>query len=191
MADPKVTTEEIEQELGRVKFNSRYRGLLRSTLYALIITAAVSVLIASLVLPVMQIYGASMAPTLEEGEIVVSVRKRSYARGEVVGLYYANRVLVKRIIAVEFDVVDLAEDGTFTVNGEPLEEPYLEVKSYGYSTDTEFPLQVPEGSYFVAGDNRADSMDSRSTLIGCISDEDIVGRIFFSVWPLGRFGRVK
>lgn len=185
-----ASTEQIETELKRVRFNSRYMKVLRSTVWVLVITAAVSILIVSLVLPVIQIYGTSMTPTVYEGDIVLCIKQRSYGQGDVVGLYYQNKVLVKRIIAKEFDIVDLDEDGNFTVNGVPLEEPYLEGKAYGESTDIEFPCKVPSQTYFVVGDNRRTSVDSRSSTIGCIQKDDIVGKLFLTVWPFGHFGGV-
>ena len=182
------TTEQLERELYRVKFNSRYFQILRSTLYALIITAAVSVLVASLLLPVLQIYGESIRPTLNEGDIVVSIKKKEYQTGEIVGLYYSNRVLVKRVIAGEFDTVEIDEEGSVFVNGNKLDEPYLKEPSFGENNDIEYPYQVPEGTYFVMGDNREVSVDSRSSSVGCISTGDIVGEIVFVVWPLSNFG---
>ncbi len=182
------TTQQLERELYRVKFNSRYFQILRSTLYALIITAAVSVLVASLLLPVLQIYGESMRPTLNEGDIVVSIKKKEYQTGEIVGLYYSNRVLVKRIIAGEFDTVDIDEEGSVFINGNKLDEPYLSDPSFGENNDIKYPYQVPEDTYFVMGDNREVSVDSRSSSVGCISTGDIVGEIVFVVWPLSNFG---
>ena len=182
------TTQQLERELYRVRFNSRYFQILRSTLYALIITAAVSVLVASLLLPVLQIYGESMRPTLNEGDIVVSIKKKEYQTGEIVGLYYSNRVLVKRIIAGEFDTVDIDEEGSVFINGNKLDEPYLSDPSFGENNDIKYPYQVPEDTYFVMGDNREVSVDSRSSSVGCISTGDIVGEIVFVVWPLSNFG---
>ena len=185
-----ATTAQIEGELKRVRFNSRYMKVLRSTIWVLVITAAVSVLVVSLILPVIQIYGTSMTPTVYEGDIVVCIKKSSYAQKDVVGLYYENKVLVKRIIAKEFDIVDLDDQGNFTVNGVPLEEPYLDGKDYGEATDINFPGKVPAQTYFVVGDNRRTSVDSRSSTIGCIQAEDIVGKLFFTVWPFAHFGTV-
>lgn len=185
-----ATTEQLERELFRVRFNSRYFQILRSTLYALIITAAVSVLVASLLLPVLQIYGNSMSPTLSEGDIVVSIKKKEYHTGEIVGLYYSNRVLVKRIIAGEFDVVNMDKDGLVYINGRQLSEPYVQKLSFGDNNDIEYPYQVPEDTYFVMGDNREVSIDSRSASVGCISAQDIVGEIVFVVWPFSNFGSI-
>ncbi len=182
--------EQLQAEIKRVNFKSRYFKILRSTLYALVITAAVSVLIATLFMPVLQIYGASMSPTLTEGDIVVSVKKSDYAAGDVVAFYYSNKVLVKRVIATEFDVVNLRADGTFTVNGKPLDEPYLTEKHVGDATNVEFPYQVPEGGYFVVGDHRRTSIDSRNSSIGCIREDDVVGEILLTIWPFKHFGGV-
>lgn len=185
----KPSVEELEVELKRVSFRSRYAKLLRSTIYALIVTAAVAALIATLVLPVLQIYGTSMTPTLEEGDIVLSLKTVELERGDVVCFYYSNRILVKRVIGLPFDTITMDEDGNIYVNGEtePLDEPYITEKALG-ECDLEFPIQVPEASYFVVGDHRATSIDSRSSVVGCISREEIVGRIIFTVWPLKHFG---
>lgn len=186
-----ASTEEIENELKRVKQSGGYLRLLRSTLRILLVVVAASILIASLFLPVMQIYKGSMEPLLQEGDLAVAVKTRKCSRGDIIGFYYSNKVLVKRVIAVGGDVVELDEDGVFTVNGRKLDEPYLAEQCYGEDTDVEFPYTVPEGSYFVAGDNRADSIDSRSSDIGAVSEEDIVGKVLFVIWPLKRIGGVR
>lgn len=186
-----ATTEELEKELRRVKQSGGYMRLLRSTLRVLLVVVAVSILIASLFLPVMQIYKGSMEPQLCEGDLVVAVKTRKCSRGDVIGFYYSNKVLVKRVIAVGGDVVELDEEGVFTVNGKVLDEPYVKERCYGEYTDVEFPYTVPEGSYFVVGDNRSDSADSRSSDIGPISEEDIVGKVLFVIWPLRRISGVS
>ena len=186
-----ATTAELEEELRRVNFNGGYVRLLRSTLRVLLIVAAVSVLVAALFLPVMQIYKGSMEPLLNEGDIAVSIKKGSYSKGDIIGFYYSNKVLVKRIIAVPGNIVDLDENGVFTIDGKVLDEPYISEPSYGNYTDVEFPFIVPEGSYFVVGDNRAESMDSRTKDIGPVSEETIVGKLFLVVWPLRHFGGVS
>ena len=183
------TVEELSGELKREKFRRRYRTLLRSTIYTLIIVAAISVLVATLVLPVLQIYGSSMNPNLYEGDIVVSVKSKTFEKGDIVAFYYNNRVLVKRIVGMPGDVIMIDDDGNVYVNNELLDEPYLEEKSPG-TTDLEYPYTVPQNSYFVLGDHRETSVDSRSSLIGCIDSEEIVGKIVFRVWPLKRFGNV-
>ncbi len=184
-------SEQVKTEIKRVRLKSRYFKVLRSTVYALIVTAAVSVLIATLFLPVLQIYGSSMAPTLEEGDIVVSVKRSSYEPGQVIAFYYSNKVLVKRIIATEFDVVDIAEDGTITVNNEPVEDLSFIEKHYGEATNIEFPYHVPENSYFVVGDSRDTSVDSRNSNIGCVIHDDVVGKIILTVWPFNNFGSIE
>jgi signal peptidase I len=183
------TVEQLEQELYREKYRLRYRSILRSTIYALIIVAAVSVLVATLLLPVLEIYGSSMAPTLNENDIVVSVKGGDIRQGDIIAFYYNNRILIKRVIAVGGQTVDIDADGNVSVDGELLDEPYLTEKSAGES-DLTYPYTVDPETYFVMGDHRETSVDSRNSLIGCIERSEIVGRIVWTVWPLSRFGRV-
>lgn len=183
------TIEELTGELRRERFRRRYRTLLRSAVYTLVIVAAVSILIATLLLPVLELYGNSMDPTLEEGEIVLSLKSADLRRGDIVAFYYNNRILVKRIIAVGDDVVNMDNQGTVYVNGSPLDEPYISQKTLG-STDVEYPYTVPPNSYFVLGDHRETSMDSRSSIVGCIEQGEIVGKIVFRIWPLNVFGKI-
>lgn len=181
---------ELETELRRVRYQSRYQTVLKSTVYTLITVAAAAVLVATLWLPVLQIYGNSMTPTLQDGEIVFSVKNDSMEQGDVIAFYYNNKILIKRVIANPSDWVDISEDGTVYVNDRLLEEPYLTEKAFG-DADIEFPYQVPDGKIFVMGDHRATSADSRHTAVGCVSPEQIVGKIIFRVWPLDRIGTVK
>lgn len=181
---------QIEDEIRRLNYQKRYRSVLRSTIYALITVAAVAVLIATLWMPVLQIYGGSMSPTLVDGNIVVSVKTSDLQPGDIVAFYYNNKILVKRVIASSGDWFDLAEDGTVFVNGKELEEPYLEEKAFG-DCDIELPYQVPESRIFVMGDHRSVSVDSRNTAIGCIAEEQIVGRLVFCLWPLADFGILR
>lgn len=181
---------ELETELRRVKYRRRYNTVLKSTVYTLITVAAVAVLVATLWLPVLQIYGSSMTPTLQDGEIVFSMKTDKMEQGDVVAFYYNNKILIKRVIATPGDWVNMTEDGTVYVNDRLLEEPYLTEKAYG-DADIEFPYQVPDGKFFVMGDHRATSADSRHTSVGCVAPDQIVGKIIFRVWPLGQLGTVK
>lgn len=182
--------EQIQAELNRVKYHSRYRAVLRSTIYSLIVVAAVAVLVATVWMPVLQIYGSSMTPTLNEGEIVVSLKGSSFEQGDLVAFYIGNKILVKRCIAGPGQWVDIDEDGNVYVDGVLLDEPYLTEKALG-NCNIELPYQVPEARYFCMGDHRATSADSRSSEIGCVSEEQIVGKIVFRVWPLNKFGAIK
>lgn len=183
------SSEQLENELIRIRYKQRYRKLLRNTIYSLLVVAAVSVLIATLFLPVLEIYGNSMNPTLSNQDIVVSIKTSELKHGDVCCMYYNNHILVKRVIGVAGDVIVIDDDGTVSVNGEVLEEPYLAEKALG-DCDIEFPYTVPEQTVFVLGDNRSSSVDSRNSLVGCIPLDDIVGKIVFRVWPLSSFGTV-
>ena len=180
---PIPTVAELELELKREKYKNRYWTVFRSTIYILITVAAVAVLVATLWLPVLQIYGSSMTPTLEEGDIVVSIKSKTYETGDIVAFYYNNKILIKRVIAGSGDWVDLDEDGTVYVNGEKLDEPYVKDKAFG-ECDLELPYQVPESRIFVMGDHRSVSVDSRSKAVGCVAEEQIVGKLVCRIWPL-------
>lgn len=181
------SAEQIDRERRRLRYRQRYRRTLRSTIAILIVVAALAVLVATLWMPVLRIYGSSMAPTLENGQIVVSVKSTRFESGDLIAFYHGNKLLIKRCIANSGDYVDIDEDGNVSVNGAPLEEPYLSEKAYG-QTDIELPYQVPDQRRFVMGDNRSASIDSRSTVVGCITEEQIVGKVVFRVWPLDVFG---
>lgn len=184
------TVTELETELKRVKYKKNYFNTLRSTVYTLITVAAIAVLVAVLLLPVLQIYGASMTPTLTEGNIVLSVKGGSFETGDIVAFYYNNKILVKRVIGQAGDWIDIKEDGTVFVNGEIIDEPYVSEKALG-ECNIEMPYQVPESRIFVMGDHRSVSVDSRTTAVGCVSEEQIVGKIIFRVWPLVDIGKVE
>ena len=183
------STAQIEKELKREKYRTTYHAVIRSTIGILITVAAVAILIAVLLLPVLQIYGKSMNPTLEEGNIVLSVKGSEFKTGDVIAFYYNNKILVKRVIANPGDWVDITEDGTVYVNSREIKEPYIRVKALG-ETNITLPYQVPESKLFVMGDNRDVSVDSRNTAVGCVAEEQIVGKIVYRVWPLKDLGPV-
>lgn len=183
------STKQIADELRRVKYRRSYGRVMRSTIYTLITVAAVAVLVATLWLPVLQVYGTSMEPTLTEGNIVLSLKGGKFQTGDVVAFYYNNKILVKRVIGSAGDWINIGTDGTVYVNNEAIEEPYLREKALG-TCDIELPYQVPEGRIFVMGDNRSVSLDSRSTAVGCVSEEQIVGRLTLVVWPFAYFGKI-
>lgn len=177
------TLEQLEKELKKERLRIDFSRVLRNTIFSLIVVAAVSALIAVLFLPVLQIHGSSMSPTFTEQDIVAAFSVGGCRQGDLIAFYYNNNILVKRVIAGPGDWVDMDEEGNVSVNGQPLEEPYLTEKARG-NCDITFPYQVPDARYFVMGDQRATSVDSRSELVGCISREMIIGRIFIRVWPL-------
>lgn len=179
--------EQLKAELNRENYKSRYRSVLRSTIYTLIVVAAVAVLVATIWMPVLQIYGSSMTPTLEESDIVISVKGSDFEPGDLVAFYLGNKILVKRCIAGPGQWVDIDEDGNVSVDGQLLEEPYLTEKALG-DCNIKLPYQVPESRYFCMGDHRSTSVDSRNTAVGCVAEEQIVGKIVFRVWPLMKFG---
>ena len=189
-AAPAPTVAQLEQELKRETYRRRYNRVLRSTIYTLITVAAVAVLVATLFLPVLRIYGTSMTPTTTDGDIVVSVKGGSFERGDIIAFWFNNKILVKRVIAQAGEWVDIDEAGNVTINGEPLDEPYLTEKALG-ECDIELPYQVPDGRLFVMGDHRSTSSDSRSSAVGCVAEEQIVGKLVFRVWPLGEFGPLE
>lgn len=177
--------EQLKAELKRERHRRTYGVTLRSTIYSLITVAAVAVLVATLFLPVLQIYGESMTPTLYDGDVVVSVKTGQLERGDVVAFYYNNKILVKRVIAGPGQWVDIDGDGNVYVDGELLDEPYVQDKALGTCNIT-LPYQVPDGRWFVMGDHRSVSVDSRDQSVGCVSEEQIVGRLTLRIWPLNR-----
>ena len=184
------TVQQLEAELKREKYRGRYWKMLRGTVAVLVVVAAAAVLISNLLLPILRIYGSSMTPTLVNGNIVAAVRSGTYQRGDIIAFYYNNKILVKRVIGMPGEWVDMDESGNVTIDGEPLEEPYLTEKALG-ECDIELPYQVPEGRYFVMGDHRSVSSDSRSSQVGCVSEEQIVGKLLFRLWPLDEIGTIE
>ena len=186
---PIPSLSEIQRERKRIRRASYYRQALRSTVSVLVVVAAVAVLIATLFLPILQISGDSMSPTLEHNDIVVLLKTKDFDRGDLIGFYYQGKILLKRVIALPEDVIAIDGEGNVYINSELLEEPYITEKGLG-DCDLEFPYTVPGTGYFVMGDRRSNSVDSRNSVVGAIAQEDIIGRISIRVWPLSQFGFV-
>ncbi len=184
------STKEIENAYKSEYYKVNFFNIVRSTIFILTVASAVAVLVAVLLLPVLRIYGKSMEGTLDDGNLVISVKSSNFKSGDVVAFYYNNNILVKRVIAQSGQWVDMDKSGNIYVNQVMIDEPYLKEKSYG-QTNVEFPFQVPEGRIFVVGDNRANSIDSRNKTIGTISEEQVVGKLVFKIWPLSEIGTVK
>lgn len=182
-------TEQLESELKRERYHRQYITVLRSTIYTLITVAAVAVLVATLWMPVLRIYGTSMSPTLTGGNIVISLKTDDFEPGDIIAFYYNNKILVKRVVAGPGDWVDISEDGTVYVNNKELEEPYLTEKALG-ECNIELPYQVPENRFFVMGDHRSTSIDSRDKSIGCVAEEQIVGKLVLCIWPFNDFSKL-
>jgi len=184
------TVEQLERELQRDRHRRNYRSTLVSTISALVIVAAIAVLVSMLALPVLQVVGESMTPSLFEGNIVVAPKGSAFQKGDVIAFYYNNKILVKRVIANAGEWVNIDEDGNVFINDVPLDEPYIAEKALG-ECNIELPYQVPDGKIFVMGDHRATSSDSRNTAVGCVSQEQVVGRVVLRIWPFDQFGFVK
>lgn len=182
--------EQLEEELNRERHKRNYRQAMRGTIFSLLTVAAIAVLIATLWLPLLQVTGTSMEPTLKTGEMVVALKKADFKQGDIVAFYYNNKILLKRVVGTGGEWIDIKEDGTVYVNDQPLDETYLAEKSQGES-DLKYPYQVPDGRIFVLGDHRATSVDSRAAAIGCISEDLIVGKVKFRIWPFKRIGKIK
>ena len=185
-----ITVEELNGEITRRRYDRDFRTVMRHVIYTMVVVAAFAALVAVLLLPVLRIYGHSMSSTLDEGDIVVSVKGSDFAVGDVISFYYNNKLLVKRVIGNPGDWIDIDQKGNVYVNQKLLDEPYLEEKAFG-DCNIELPYQVPESRIFVMGDNRDTSVDSRNTSVGCVYEEQIVGKIVFRIWPLDRIGQVN
>lgn len=181
--------KELRQELRRVKYNNKFAATLFNTVGTLVVVAAAAILVANLWLPILKVTGTSMSPTLQEGQVLMASKGHDFKTGDVIAFYYNNKILVKRVIAMPGDWVNISEDGTVYVNDIAIDEPYLNEKALG-DCNIELPYQVPESKIFVMGDNRSVSLDSRNTAIGCVSEEQVVGRITFAIWPLSKIGKV-
>ena len=184
------TSQELRAELKRAEQTSKYRKTLKSTVFSLITVAAVAVLIATIFLPVFQIYGTSMTPTLRDGDVVVSVKHTELQQQDVIAFYYNNKILVKRVIANSGEWVDIDDNGNVYVNSVKLDEPYVQNKTIG-EYDIKFPYQVPEGKVFVLGDHREVSVDSRNKSVGCVATEQIVGKLVLRIWPVDSIGKIN
>ena len=183
------TEEQLDGELRRVRRQKEYVKVIRSTVSSLIVVAAIAVLISLLFLPVLRVTGTSMTPTLQNDELVICRKYGTFEQGDVIAFYFYNKILLKRVIGVSGDIIDISEDGTVYVNGEALDEPYLNEKAFG-ECDLDLPYQVPDERVFVMGDHRATSVDSRSTSVGCIANEAIVGEVMLRIWPFEQIGTI-
>lgn len=181
--------EQLEEELKRERRRSQYRMVFRNTIFTLITVAAIAILVATLWMPVLRIYGTSMYPTLESGNLVLCVKTDQFNTGDIISFYYNNKILVKRVIAGPGDWVDIGADGTVYVNNQKLEEPYLTEKALG-ECNIELPYQIPENRFFVMGDHRSTSIDSRDKSIGCVAEEQVVGKLVLCIWPFSAFGKL-
>ena len=170
------TTDQLQKEVDRVHYRRDFSRVMVNTIYSLVVVAAVAVLVAVLLLPILRIYGHSMNDTLDEGDIVVSLKGSDFKTGDIIAFYYNNKILIKRVIGKAGDWVDIDQDGNVYVNGNLIDEPYLDEKAFG-ECNIELPYQVPESKVFVMGDNRSVSVDSRNTAVGCVAEEQIVGKV--------------
>lgn len=182
-----ITSQAVEKELDRMRYQKRFALTMRSTIFTLVVVAAIAILVAVLVMPVLRIYGRSMNDTLDEGDIVVSVKTGTFETGDVIAFYYNNKILVKRVIGQSGDWIDIDTEGNVYVNNVLVDEPFLKEKAFGDCNIT-LPYQVPDERIFVMGDNRVSSVDSRNTAVGCVAEEQVVGKIVFRVWPLSKIG---
>ncbi|MDY3224626.1 MAG: signal peptidase I [Candidatus Faecousia sp.] len=188
-SDTYPSPAQLSGELERVRAGKRRRSVLRGLLRTLVLCAAAAALAATLWMPVLRVYGASMTPTLREGEVVICLRSKDLQPGDLAAFRLGGKLLLKRCIAGPGQWVDMEEDGTVLVDGVALEEPYLSEKALG-ACDLTLPFQVPENRWFCMGDHRATSLDSRHSAVGCVSREQLVGKVLFRVWPLSRLGKL-
>ena len=183
------TAEQLEQELKRLKYRHSFAFTLRSTVASLIVVAAIAVMISTMIMPVLRVTGTSMTPTLQNDQVIICNKLAECQKGDVVAFYYNNKVLIKRVIGVAGDVIDISGDGVVSVNSEPLDEPYVSELALG-ECDIELPYQVPDNRIFVMGDHRSVSIDSRSTSVGCVAIENVIGKVLLRVYPIDSFGKI-
>lgn len=179
--------ESVPEENKKQKRKREYRNTIKHIVEVLVVTAAISVLLATLFFPILKVSGVSMEPTLENGQIIVLEKSGKFETGDLIGFYYQNKILLKRVIGQAGDYINIDASGNVYVNDVKLDEPYLNETALG-DCDIELPYQVPDGKIFVMGDNRSKSVDSRSKLVGCVSEEQVVGRVMLRIWPLNQFG---
>lgn len=178
-----ITIDNLKAEIHRVKYKNSFSRLLRSTVYVLIIIVAISSICATLFMPVIEITDSSMKPLLNDGDIVLTVKENKFKTGDIVAFYHGNKILIKRVIGVESDFVNIDKDGIVYVNGKELKENYVKELKKGDS-DIKYPVQVSDGSIFVLSDDRDVLTDSRTLNVGQIKTNDIIGKVIFKVWPL-------
>lgn len=183
------TAKQLSDEIRNISYRKKFRRTLFSTINSLIVVAAVAVLVSMLFLPVLRVTGTSMTPTMMNNELVICSKWSNYKKGDIIAFYYNNKILLKRVIGLPGDWIDIREDGTVYLNDQKLEEPYVDEKAFG-ECDIKLPYQVPESKIFVMGDHRSTSIDSRSTSVGCVAEEYIIGRVIFRIWPWERIGTV-
>ena len=151
---------------------------------------AVVALLLAFALRMVGVEGDSMKPTLQDGDrLVLSAVTEEYTYGDIVVIdRYTDDPLIKRVVAVAGDTVEITDDCRLCVNGVVQTEDYIMGQTV--RRDMREPIVVPEGYVFVLGDNRTWSKDSRMKEIGPVSVKDIVGKVVYRVWPIGALGDV-
>lgn len=173
--------EQVAAEHEKLEIRARFQRILKSTVSTLLVVAAAAVLISMLFLPVIQVSGDSMKPTLNNEDIILLVKTKNFSTGELCCVSWQNKLLLKRVIGLPGDSINIDEKGNVYLNGELLDEPYVTNKALG-ECDIDLPYTVPEGKLFVMGDQRETSIDSRSTAVGCVDYDQMVGRYLLRIW---------